>query len=186
MTDDTDESIVTICEDINYIHTTGLGKPASARYQYAFSNPLVMWLQVLPALSVLLALFISQRQQRLAADTGLARKIQARGIAGRRLKKAKLVLKENNADSYYAELSSALRGYIADKCNKPAAGLTIEEVDLELGKRSIDIDTRQQIRDILEQCDAGRYAPAEATSKEMHALYDKCANLINALNKNLR
>jgi hypothetical protein len=186
VTDKPDERIVTIAKDINYIHTSGLGKPASARYEYIFRNPLVIWLQIIPALGVLLALFISQRQQRLAADAGLARKIQARGIAGRRLKKAKQVLRENNADSYYSELSSALRGYIADKCNRPAAGLTIEGVDMELEKRSIDLDTRQQIRDILEQCDAGRYAPAESTSKEMHTLYEKCANLINTLNKKLR
>ncbi len=178
------ETIVTICEDINYIHTgTAQALKSSG---YIFNSPLALWLNLFPALAVLGAFLIGRRRERLAADTTLARKMYAKGVAAKRLKDAGSAVRNNDPDTFFAELSRALRGYIADKTGKPAVSLTIYDAVAELETHGVDEETCAGVEVILETCDTARYAAGESSEEEMQLLYQRAAHIINSLQKQLR
>lgn len=178
------ETVVTIGKDINYIHTGEL--KALRKAGYIFMSRAVLLLQLIPALAVAIAFIISQRQQRLAADRGLARKVYARGVASRRLRLAKKSLNNRNPDEFFAEVSKAMRGFIADKLNKPTASLTVDEAIEELQKRSVPEEICQQIKEILERCDVARYTSINPAPEEMNNLFQQCTHIINSLEKLLK
>ncbi len=174
-------SIMTIGKDINYIHEDGF--KAIKGSGYIFNNSIILTLQLLPALFVVIAVLYRQRQLQLAADRGLARRRYARDVAGKRLRQAKNAIKHANTDLFFAEISRALRGFIADKLNKPDASLTVDEAINELCLHSIPFEYCQQIRKILDLCDTARYSPIKPSVSEMQQLCSETAQLIYALEK---
>lgn len=178
------ESVVSIGKDINYIHTgaTRALRPAG----YIFTSPMLLWFQLIPALAVVAAFFLNRRQERLAADRGLARRLYARGVAARRLRYVKNLLEPGNADEFFAEISNALRGFIADKINHAAAGLTVDKALEHLCLHNVPEHECTRIKEILEQCDNARYAPVKPGLDEMQEVYQQSARIINSLEKHLR
>jgi len=126
-----------------------------------------------------------RRRDILESDVGLARRLRARGVAGRRLKAASIALSQNNSDAFYTELASALRGYFGDKLNREPHGLTIEELSIMLKARGIEDEWIKNICDLLETADAVRYTPVSHTPEEMRNHYDQASKIIQEFSKKL-
>ncbi len=177
------ENVIEINADINYIKR---GAVFSRRHQH----PLIltgwfMGIQALPVLFLLGAFVFKRRREALESDVGLARRLRARGVAGRRLKAAERAMSNNNADQFYAELTSALRGFFGDKLNREPHGLTLEELLSLLEERGASPEELESIRQLLEAADAARYAPFSILPEDMRKHYEMASNLIQGFSKKL-
>jgi len=173
--------IVEINADINYIKR-------DLRSLRMRRSPLLeagwfLGLQALPILFVLGSFYFMRRRDALESDVGLARRLRARGVAGRRLKTAFIALSQNNSDAFYTELATALRGYFSDKLNREAHGLTIEELSDILKGHGIDHEWIKNLCALLETADAVRYAPVSHSPEEMRNHYDQASKIIQEFSK---
>ncbi|MFM9958005.1 MAG: BatD family protein [Phycisphaerales bacterium] len=65
-------------------------------------------------------------------------------------------LREADGPDAHARIARALTGYVADRFDLPAGGLTAQEAEERL--RPVDADGAAQFRAVLERCDAARFA----------------------------
>ena len=177
------ESVVEINADINYIKR-------EADLSRIRTKPLIrkgwfLGLQALPFLFLAGAYSVRRRREALEADTGLAKRLRARGLAGRRLKTASRALSQEEDDAFYTELASALRGFFGDKLNREAHGLTIEELSDILEKKGLEGEKIQAVCDLLETADAARYAPSSHAKEVMQKHYNQASDIIQDFSKKL-
>ena len=172
-----------LAEGLAYIQTVGFsgqgpGLPLS-------QDPWFLALQAAPILLVSGTFALRRRRDRLERDTGLARRRGAGAAAAKRLRKAAKLARGAEADAFYAELSAALRGFFADKLNRPASGLVIEEIAEELTRRAVEDETVQAVSALLERCDQARFAPGAGEPQARRQALDGAARLIGALAKRI-
>ena len=62
-------------------------------------------------------------------------------------------------------------GYVADRFNRSAAGLTYELADELLASKGLEVELRREFRSCLETCDFARFVPsAGATDRRVEIL----------------
>ena len=138
-----------------------------------------------PLLALAGALVYRRHQERLSADVAYARSRKANQMALKRLRQANKALRHGDSKAFYAEVSKALTGFIADKLNVPAAGLITDEVASLLQAKNIRPETITQYLDCLRTCDFKRFAPTDADESEMKAFFEQARKAIIALEKEL-
>ncbi|MBN1901912.1 protein BatD [Candidatus Sumerlaeota bacterium] len=175
--------VVEINADINYIKSAERLSPKGGVPLIA--SGWYLGIQSLPVLFAILSFFVNRRRIAMESDRGFARRIRARGIAGKRLKNAERLLAQNNPDAFYLELASALRGFFGDKLNREAPGLTIEALERLLEEKGIAKEEREGIERLLETADAARYAPASLSREDMRKHYNDAVQIIQDLGKRL-
>ena len=72
---------------------------------------------------------------------------------------------------------------MADRFNRSAAGLTLEEVRALLAGRGQRPELIERVIQLLENCDMARYAPAAAASLDRAQLLESAGELIETLKK---
>jgi hypothetical protein len=116
------------------------------------------------------------RRRRLLSDTALARRKGARRGAVERLDAAR-------AATVGAErcdlVARGLCSYIGDRTNTPAAGLTADEAARRLEERGFDAALVDRVRDLLQECDLGRFAAAGGSD----GLLEKAGELLRDLER---
>jgi hypothetical protein len=137
------------------------------------AQPLYYGGWLLPALVVVSVWLWQQRRQRLQRDTVYARRYNAR-------RTAHAVLTQANADGY-AAAQWALLGYLADKLNRPTAGLTSAGLSAMLHQARLDPALIERVQAVLSQADIGRFAPVGQADAQ--ALRRETRRLIDALEK---
>ncbi len=141
------------------------------------------WLMhLLSAGLVVGALIYEGRRKKLEGDQGFARDLRSGREAGRRLKRARSLV-GSDANGFYGEVAAALRGYVADKFNRSAAGLTLEDIDGLLAGRAIGDGIPDRLRAFLEACDRARFAPVADGAGDRERLLEEAAGLIQSLKK---
>ncbi len=138
-----------------------------------------------PALLNAGLLLALRRRDHLAANTSLVRGRRARAVARRRLRAARSLAAADKGRAFHAELGQALRGYLADKLNVSASGLTLEIVDQALAARGVEEPAREKLRRCLEDCDFAQFAPVAATSKQMQSLLERSEQAIADLERRI-
>lgn len=176
------QDIQYIKKDIQYIHTN---EADLQEIDSHFFNSLWHWL----SLSLLLILggiiYIFMKKQATArADVSSYKNRLANKVAQKRLKKARLHLKNQNVELFYQEISTAIWGYLSDKFRIPIAELSMDttrnKVDGLLDQAIID-----DIIALLEACEFARFAPAKSKTN-IQDVYDKTLNTITKIEKNLK
>ncbi len=179
------EEVVQLGREINYIKTRGFA--GATQYKLLIQETPFLLLQTIPLGALALGFWMKRRREMMESDLGRARKLKARGIAARRLNTAAKFLRQHNHDQFFAELSNALRGYLADKLNRQAAGLTTDDIVDALAERGISPEVYKQIAALLDESDSARYAKStQHSADEMRAAYQASLRLINQLEKLLR
>jgi hypothetical protein len=179
------EEVVQLGREINYIKTRGF--TGATQYKLLIQETPFLLLQAIPLGALALGFWMKRRREMMESDLGRARKLKARGIAARRLNTAAKFLRQHNHDQFFAELANALRGYLADKLNRQAAGLTTDDIIDALAERGISPEVYKQIAALLDESDSARYAKAtQHSADEMRAAYQASLRLINQLEKLLR
>ncbi|MCQ2287964.1 MAG: BatD family protein [Muribaculaceae bacterium] len=139
------------------------------------------WMYYLLPLLVMVALMVYYRKQlKLRADVGLMKTKRANKVAQRRLKRARAHMKAGKRTEFYAELLTAMWGYLSDKLGIPVSELTKENIDAELSDYGVEDDLRKATLDLLAQCEFAQYAP-ELAGDDMGKVMDEAADLIGNL-----
>ncbi|RMG65397.1 MAG: protein BatD [Calditrichaeota bacterium] len=140
----------------------------------------------LPSLLLAGAYGYQAHQRRLQSDVVFARKRRASRLARKHLKAARQLLKQKQYEAFYAEISRALIGFIADKTNRSAAGLTQADIEQLLKSRQVPEPLIQDCLACLGEADMRRFAGMSASSStEAEALLEKVERLMENLEKHL-
>ena len=142
-------------------------------------------LLVPPALFVGTLLY-RKRQEKLSGNTQRLRFAKAGKEAARRLKQAKKLLSQGNTESYHAEISRALMGYLEDKLHIERASLTLDEAASLLTQRGVSVETIQALRSCIDRAEFARFAPSADTKEARAELLGTAAGVINGIDKSIR
>ncbi len=141
------------------------------------------WLWFLLPLLALTALLLYYRKQlKERADVRRMRSKHASKVAQRRLKAARGFASRGDRGGFYAEMLSAMWGYMSDKLSIPVSELSKDNINAELEKYGIDEKLRKESMDLIDKCEFAQYAP-ELASDDMNAVLDEAAGVIDRLER---
>ena len=151
------EDIEVLGRDINYIHPV----PAVIRPRSGSDGLGVLYvaLHALPLAAVVGAIFVERRRKRLRSDIRFARASRAAREAEKKLGEARRLLNQGQTREVYPVVSAALRGYIADKMNASASGLTGADIERFLAEKGAAAEDLEKLKAVLRTCDSAQYSP---------------------------
>lgn len=149
----------------------------------------VYLLLLLPAAGLAALYRYQRRRDYLAAHPVLTRTLQAEPLARKHLQQAEALLArqvpgpaaEANFRRFYEALERAVLGFVAYRLNLPERGLTRVQLDERLASSGLPADLRQALRQLLDGCDAVRFAPVHPDPATMQAALQQAATLITAI-----
>jgi hypothetical protein len=152
-------------KDIRYIKlsTSQLKNQGNDLYK----NPLFLFFQLIPLLAFVIVWRYQRHQEKLNSDTGYARMRRAHKLARKRLGQAQQLISKDKCKEFYAEVAKSMTGYVGDKLNLPAHGLTKDRIELELSERRIKKERVDNLLKLLDSCDYARFAPGSSEVAEM-------------------
>jgi len=170
-------------KDLLYLKTKlSLPSKPGALYRQAW----FLALQLLPLGFLAFCWIYSNRKERLNADVAYARMRRARRSSARRLRAARKLLSAERPTDFYAGITDALSGYLGDKFNLPAAGLTSQMIEQKMRGRKASPETIQEVKSLLQHCDFARFAPASDDPSQRQDLLRKAQRLIDNLEEILK
>lgn len=163
-------------EDIRYIRS------GSAALKKTGSFLITSWPFYISVALILLLTFLCdtflKRNKRLSQDVVRTKNRRANKIAKTRLRASQSYLKDNKLQEFYAELHSALHGYIADKLAIPQADMQKNVIVSQLAGRGIAQEKIDEFVRLLDECEMVRYSP-NANAQNMGEHYKKAGELIS-------
>jgi hypothetical protein len=153
--------------DIAYLKLAARGLGSRPRPLYQRRWLVALGLAPL-GLNLLAVLFVWGRRQRIG-DAPLLRRRTAHKEARRRLVLARRAAAAGKGDEVAARLSDAVKGYLGDRFEEPAQGLTRERIGELLGRR-VSPEQRAALEALLDRLDVLRFTPAGADPKELEKL----------------
>ncbi len=120
-------------------------------------RPWFLALFALPLVATPIGIWAGRRRLRLRTDHGFARGRRAARVAGKRL--AHAAARSADPVAFHEAIARALVEYVADRANRPAAGLTYDELDAILEAKGVAPELRRRYRVCLENCDFARFVP---------------------------
>lgn len=176
------EEVRLLGEDIRFIRSDNV---SFRRRGETFAGSLGFYLfSVAPLFAFAALVFVMKRRQELLGDVLSLRSRKARKIAQKRLLEAKKFMDQKKKEAFYAEISRALWGYVADKLSLPPADLSTDAVRSTLGSRGIAEEFILGLTSTIEQCEFARFAPSPDMS-QMDGVYTKAVGLISAIEEAL-
>jgi hypothetical protein len=168
--------------DIRFIRTGDLD--LRPKGEFLFGS--VRWFagMVTPAFAFLLFLGWYRRHEARQADTLGTRRKKADRVARRHLQEASAALQRNDREAFYAALSRALNGYLADKFAMGVAEVNNAAVRARLAHLSGGDALADSYVRLVTACDMARFAPVEDKPRE--TLYEEAVELIGNIERNLR
>jgi len=170
-------------KDLLYLKTK-LSPPSKpgALYRQAW----FLALQLLPLGFLAFCWIYSNRKERLNADIAYARERRAKRVSAKRFKAARRLLSAERPSDFYAEITNALGGYLGDKFNLPAAGLTSQMVEQKMRSRGAPSETIAEVKSLLQDCDFARFAPTSDNPVRREELLRRAQELIDNLEELLK
>lgn len=179
----TKEDVKQLGKDIRYINIEDIELKKETE---PLVGTLIGWLfYIVPLLIALALFFVMKKQTRENANVEFIKNKRANKIARKRLNLAQKLLNEGKKDQFYEEVLKAVWTYLSDKLAIPAASLTKEKVEEELGSRSVDASLIKEFIELLNTCEFARYAP-NTGQQEMGNLYADAMNTISKLESLIR
>lgn len=139
----------------------------------------------LPLLLVGLAYGYRSHLDKMSTNQEYARRRTAFKQAHRRLKGAEARLKDGDLQGFYGEASGGLIGFVADKTNRPAAGLVRGDVEALLRERRVDDELVDEYLRYLDEADFRRFAPGDHSETDARAFFERAAEMLERLGKAL-
>lgn len=125
-----------------------------------------------------------RHRRRLEGDEAYARRRRARGEATRRLQAASEAVEQDEAP-FHTLLHDAIVGFIADRLNRPAPGMTRDECRRQLTSRGVAADVVDEIDSLLERCEFGRFAPMSGSTDERRRMLEEGEQALERLREAL-
>ena len=137
-------------------------------------------LALAPLALVPAGIYWGRRRERYLMDHGFARARRAARAAMRRLDRAG-AKSPATATSFHEDVAGALVDYVADRANRPASGLTYDQLDEILAAKRVDAELRRRYRACLEACDFARFVPDSGRPEARGQLVQEAQSLVRAL-----
>ena len=173
------EDVELLASDIRYIKTS------DAHYQAPDSDYLgspSYWGAYAGLLAAFLGIVVIFRRYAIAnADLARRRTRGASKVATKRLKAARKLLAQGNANAMYEETMRALWGYLADKLNIPVSELTKDNVRERLNAQAVAPEFIDAYLRAIDDCEFARFAPGDPASM-MQRVYAQAEQAIENLN----
>jgi hypothetical protein len=147
------------------------------------SSDTMIFVGILPPVVFIGAFVYRKRMKAIYGDMPKFRFQQAGKEASRRLKQAKHLLAQGNTESYHAEISRALLGYLEDKLHMEKSSLTVEEAVNRLQQQGVGEETVRQLQSCIERAEFARFALASDTTVGRKELLDAASKAISATEK---
>jgi len=177
----TRENILLIGKDIRYIKPDRPKLPAQGRPLYSWWP---FWLiQALPLVLIVGSALNKRHRERLATDIGYARLRRAGKEAIRRLQASGKACQAGKTADFHAGVANALTGYLADRVNVSAAGMTREGIEAALEALGARNEDRKAFVEILRECDFARFSPSGTDADGMRGLLARARDLIRSLER---
>jgi hypothetical protein len=135
--------------------------------------------------AVLGAAALRLHQDRLAGDPAYARWRRAGKVAQSRLGKARTMVSGENSPAFYAEVATALRGFVADKLDVAEAGMQMREAEARLTARGASEDSVRAFAECIERCDRQRFAPQDSDAEEESRFLKHVSEVMTALDREI-
>lgn len=175
------EEVKLLGKDIRYIQTH---IPELRQIGHYFhSSPFFLIILIIPVLMLVAAYSYSKHNEKLIGNVAYARSRKANQMAMNKLRKAKKALTEKTHTQFYAETSSALLGFLADKLNIAAAGIITDQIENMMKSRNIDNQVISDYLSCIQICNYQRFAPSKTDISEMNKFFDQAKSAIIALDK---
>jgi len=175
------EDVKYLGKDIRYIQ---LGIPKFKKIGSHFYKSYYFFLiLLLPLIALGISYNYRRHLDKLSGNVAYARSRKANQISMKRLSKAKKYLSEDRQKQFYAEVSHALVGFLADKLNISSAGIITDEVEDLMKNKGIKDEVVKQFLLCLKMCDYQRFAPSEAKIDEMKLFFDEAKQAIISLER---
>ena len=179
----TKEEVELLNSDIRYIKS---GEPSYLNADSALFGSTRYWLIYATALLIFAILVYAFRRKAIAnADLAGRRGRGASKVASRRLKQARKLLNQNDANAFYEETMKALWGYVSDKLNIPVSELTKDNVRERLAARNLSQELTDQFLAALDECEFARFAPGDP-AQTMDKVYGTAEDVINKMDYELK
>ena len=107
-------------------------------------------------------LLTGRHRRRLDTDRGYARRSRSSRLVKQRLSEAARLLATGNERDFYAALNQVVVGYVGDRFNIEAFGMTEDQLREELLRRAVEPDTVNGVLAVVAACDAARFSRAAA------------------------
>jgi len=135
-----------------------------------------------PLLAIPLAIVYRRKREERAGDIVGNRLRKADRLAKKYLSEAKKALGQKEA--FYVALEKALHNYLKAKLNIETSELSKDRIRTLLSQKQVENNVISDFDSILENCELARYTPI--TTVTMQQDYDKAANTINLIDKQIR
>lgn len=152
-------------KDIRYIKLSSSELKNQGGYLY--KNPLFLFFQLIPLLAFAISWRYQKQREKMNSDIGYARLRRAHKLAKKRLGQAQKLISPEKSKEFYGETAKAILGYLGDKLNLPACGLTKDIIESELSFRGVEKEKIDNLLKLLDSCDYGRFAPGSSQVEEM-------------------
>jgi len=137
-------------------------------------------LLVLPLVLTPVGIVLGRRRERYLTDHGFARARRAARTAAKRLDRAAARATSSPA-VFHEEVAGALVDYVADRANRPASGLTYDQLDDILAAKGVPDEPRRRYRACLETCDFARFVPESGKPEAVADLVADARAILRAL-----
>ncbi|MBR1630885.1 MAG: protein BatD [Paludibacteraceae bacterium] len=174
---------VQVNQDINYINTRPLR--LTNKQDSIYGTRMHWLLYLVPLLVSVLLFFLLRRNIRLHSDVIATKTRKANKTAQKRLKRARMLLKEGKQSDFYDEIMRALWAYVSDKLAIPTSALSKDNVAQELLGHGAHVEQIEEMNEILSECEFARYAPS-TQEQTMGDIYQRTAILIGRFEDQIR
>lgn len=144
------------------------------------------WLwYIIPLLLLAAVLFYYRKALKARSDMQLMRTKRANKVAQKRLRAAKQWMRAGDKNKFYAEVLTALWGYLSDKIQIPVSELNKENISAELTNYGATDEVIAAVIEVLNNCEFAQYAP-ELSGNDMESIYSAAADAMDKLENTKR
>jgi hypothetical protein len=151
-----------------------------------YRSNLFIPLLIAPVAMWLLLIFMLTIRARLQANSPRLRMRRAAIRARQRLRRTKKLLATGNAADFYAELKLALLDALEARNGLPLHGVRLDKTRILIEESGATAEVAEAVVREIENCDFGRFAPANSRGDEMQAASERVKRLVNTLARQRR
>jgi hypothetical protein len=140
-------------------------------------QPWFLIVQGLPLLGFVAASFWRKRQDQLANNPRLRRKIEVGQVVSNSIPRLRELAGSNQSDEFFALVFRLLQEQLGERLDLPASAITEAVLDERLPRRNASADLIARLHALFQVCNQARYAPVQ-TNEEFQAV---ASNLEKAL-----
>lgn len=133
---------------------------------------------IIPFAALVLSVVFYRNYVKSHADMMALNSRRANKIARKRLRKAEMCARRNDADGFYDELLIALWGYMSDKLKMPTSELMRDNIRQVLESKHVGEDVITGFVNLLDVCEFAKYSP-EGGREGMRDVYQQAVKEIN-------